>query len=247
MVSTSVDQANSTAAACGVIAPGAPAIEPKFASILEGSWFGVCSQFAAVVSSSPANVFRSQVGLQCIPVVHRYNYTIVYANTTSSSPVAVYTRGAGYTEFLGTGYSTVASTGRRNLAAAANALVLTLDGVSGESRCAQVAISSAAVNVMLEYGSGTLGKSSVHKRYLPAPLSALQMACTDAASYAYVCTLQWRLPAPFTLPDNSPPVAAPSPYTNPISFPTESPDSRFLPVPQSRAALAAAWAGRGQG
>jgi hypothetical protein len=95
MVSTSVDQANSTAAACGVIAPGAPAIDPKFASILEGSWSGVCSQFAAVVSSSPANVFRSQVGLQCIPVVHRYNYTIVYANTTSSSPVAVYTRGAG--------------------------------------------------------------------------------------------------------------------------------------------------------
>ena len=28
-------------------------------------------------SSSPANVFRSQVGLQCIPVVHRHNYTMV--------------------------------------------------------------------------------------------------------------------------------------------------------------------------
>ena len=247
MVSTSVDQANSIAAACGVIAPGAPAIDPKFASILEGSWSGVCSQFSAVVSSSPANVFRSQVGLQCIPVVHRYNYTVVYANTTSSSPVAVFTRGAGYTEFLSTGYSTVAATGRRNLAAAANQLVLTLDGVSGESRCAQVAISSAAVNVMLEYGSGTLGLNSVHQSCLPAPLTAPQMACADAASYSYVCTLQRQLPAPFTLPDNSPPVAAPSPYTNPTSFPTESPDSRFLPVSLSRAARAAVWAGGAQG
>jgi hypothetical protein len=82
----------------------------------------------------------------------------------------------------GTGYSNVASTGCHNLAEAANALVLNLEGVSGESRCAQVVTSSPAVNVMLEYGSGTLGLSSVDQSCLPAPHSAPQMACTDAAS-----------------------------------------------------------------
>jgi hypothetical protein len=246
MVSTSSDQANSVPVASGTIAPGAPAVNPDFVSMLEGTWSGVCSQFAAVISSSPADVFRSQVGLQCIPVVHRYNYTIVYANTSSNAPVVVYTRDAGYTEFLGTKYSTVSETGRRVLAAASNQFVLTLDGVNGASRCASVAISRSSMNTMLEYGSGTLGLSSSHQSCMPETLSVPQMACADKASYSYVCSLQRQLQAPFALPDNSPPVAAPSPYTNPYSFPTESPDSRFLPVLLSRAARAAVWAGGAQ-
>jgi hypothetical protein len=247
MVSTSSDQADSVPVASGTIAPGAPAVNPDFVSMLEGTWSGVCSQFAAVISSSPADVFRSQVGLQCIPVVHRYNYTIVYANTSSNAPVVVYTRDAGYTEFLGTKYSTVSENGRRVLAAASNQFVLTLDGVNGASRCASVAISRASMNTMLEYGSGTLGLSSSHQSCLPETLSAPQMACADKASYSYVCSLQRQLQAPFALTDNSPPVAAPSPYTYPYSFPTESPDSRFLPVLLSRAARAAVWAGGAQG
>ena len=247
LVSTSSDQGNSEPVASGIILPGAPAIDPQFASKLEGTWTGVCSQFAAVVSSSPADVFRSQVGLQCIPVVHRYNYTVVYANTTTSSPVVVYTRSSGFTDFLGTKYSTVSETGYRTLAAARNQFILTLDSVSGVSRCSSVAISSAAINSMVEYGSGTLGMSSVHQSCLPETLSAPQMACTDKASYSYVCSLQRQLPSPFTLPDDSPLVAAPSPYTNPSSFPTESPDSRYLPVLLSRAARAAVWAGGAQG
>jgi hypothetical protein len=247
MVSTSVDQRNSEPVACGIVSPGAPAVNPQFASMLEGTWTGVCSQFAAVVSSSPADVFRSQVGLQCIPVVHRYNYTVVYANTSSNSPVVVFTRGAGYTEYVGTKYSTVAETGRRTLAAAANQFVLTVNSIDSLSRCSSVAISNFSPNSMLEYGSGTLGLSSVHQSCLPETLSAPQMSCTDKSSYSYVCSLQRQLPAPFSLPDNSPPVATPSPYTNPTSFPTESPDSRFLPVLLSRAARAAVWAGGAQG
>ncbi len=246
MVSTSVDPANSQPAASGAISPGAPAINPQLASMLEGTWSGVCSQFAAVVSSSPADVFRSQVGLQCIPVVHRYNYTVIYANTSSDSPVVVYTRGAGYTEYVGTKYSTVAESGRRILAAAGNQFVLTLDSV-GNSRCASVSLTAFSVNSMLEYGSGTLGLSSVHQSCLPETISAPEMSCTDKASYSYVCSLQRQLPAPYTLPDQSPPAAAPSPYTNPTSFPTESPDSRFLPVLLSRAARAAVWAGGANG
>lgn len=247
LVSTSVDQGNSEPVASGFIMPGAPAIDPQFASTLEGAWSGVCSQFAAVVSSSPADVFRSQVGLQCIPVVHRYNYTIVYANMSSASPVAVYTRGPGYTEFLGTKYSTVLDTDTRLVAAAGNQFVLTLDSAKRVSRCASVAVSRSSINSMVEYGSGTLGMSSVHQSCLPETLGTPQMTCTDKSSYSYVCSLQRQLPAPVTLQDNSPAVTAASPYTNPSSFPTESPDSRFLPVSLSRAARAAVWAGGAQG
>jgi hypothetical protein len=247
MVSTSVDIANSEPVASGIILPGPPAVNPHIASLIEGTWSGVCSQFAAVVSSSPADVFRSQVGLQCIPVVHRYNYTVVYANITSGHPVVVYTRASGYTEFLGTGYSTVSETGRRILVAAGSQLILTLDDSSGSSRCASVMVSTAAINSMVEFGSGTLGLNSVHQSCLPETLSAPQMACSEKISYSYVCSLQRLLPVPFTMPDNSPPIVAPSPYTNPSSFPTESPDSRFLPVLLSRAARAAVWAGGAAG